>query len=212
MPNGDILNQAEINRPTNNNIEKTNKLRGKIVNYYGKTNTTAFLVDEIENCIIGMDDKVMPNIKKLKNCHFLKNYSYMGVLSYAYNLKDYSVYDMNEFTENNAPKLLPRGHYPSNEPVNYIFKNLKKGFEKTKIHGILLSEDSLLNMLYELTTSDEILSLQLNSINYDYLSIHYCSIIDKTDPKKKFKICKETDRGAMTLLNYALKKNWKIIK
>lgn len=211
MPNGDVLNQAEINKPTNNNVEKINKLRGKIVNYHGEREATAFLANEIENCVIGMD-KVMPNINKVKNCHFLKNYSYTHLFGYAFSLKDYSVYDMNEFTESSALHLLPRGHYPANEPVNYTFKNLKKGFEKTEIHEILLSEDSLLNMLYELITSDEILSLQLKPINYDYLSTHYCSIIDKTDPKKKFKICKETDRGAMTLLDYALKKNWKIIK
>ncbi len=211
MPNGDVLNQAEINKPINNNVEKSNKLRGKIVNYYGKMNNTAFLANEIENCVIGMD-KVMPSIKKLKNCHFLKNYSYTHLFDYAFVLKDYSVYDMNEFTESNALNLLPRGHYPTNEPVNYTFKNLKKGFEKTEIYEILLSEDSLLNMLYELMATDKILSLQLNSINYDYLSTHYCRIIDKTDPKKKFEMCKETDRGAMTLLNYALKKNWKITK
>ena len=211
MPNGDVLNQAEINKPANNNVEKINKLRGKIVNYHGKVYTTAFLANEIENCVIGMD-KVMPNINKVKNCHFLKNYSYKSLFSYAFSLKDYSVYDMNEFTESSALHLLPRAHYPANEPVNYTFKNLKKGFEKTEIHEILLSEDSLLNMLYELIASDEILNLQLKPINYDYLSTHYCSIIDKTDPKKKFKMCKETDRGAMTLLDYALKKNWKIIK
>lgn len=211
MPSGDVLNQAEINKPANNNVEKINKLRGKIVNYHGKVNNTAFLANEIENCVIGMN-KDMPNIKKVKNCHFLKNYSYTHLFDYAFSLKDYSVYDMNEFTESSASHLLPRGHYPANEPVNYTFKNLKKGFEKTEIHEILLSEDSLLNMLYELITSDEILSLQLNPINYDYLSTHYCSIIDKTDPKKKFKMCKKTDRGAMTLLDYALKKNWKIIK
>lgn len=211
MPSGDVLNQAEINKPANNNVEKINKLRGKIVNYHGERDTTAFLANEIENCVIGMD-KVMPNIKKVKNCHFLKNYSYKSLFSDAFSLKDYSVYDMNEFTESSALHLLPRGHYPANEPVNYTFKNLKKGFEKTEIHEILLSEDSLLNMLYELIASDEILNLQLKPINYDYLSTHYCSIIDKTDPKKKFKMCKETDRGAMTLLDYALKKNWKIIK
>lgn len=211
MPNGDVLNQAEINKPTNNNVEKINKLRGKIVNYHGERDNTAFLANEIENCVIGMD-KVMQNIKKVKNCHFLKNYSYTSLFSYAFSLKDYSVYDMNEFTESSALYLLPRGHYPTYDSVNYTFKNLKKGFEKTEIHEILLSEDSLLNMLYELITSDEILSLQLKPINYDYLSTHYCSIIDKTDPKKKFKMCKETDRGAMTLLDYALKKNWKITK
>ena len=211
MPNGDVLNQAEINKPTNNNVEKINKLRGKIVNYHGKRETTAFLANEIENCVIGMD-KVMPNINKVKNCHFLKNYSYTHLFGYAFSLKDYSVYDMNEFTESSALRLLPRGHYPANESVNYTFKNLKKGFEKTEIHEILLSEDSLLNMLYELIASDEILSLQLKPINYDYLSTHFCTIIDKTDPKKNFKMCKETDHGAMTLLDYALKKNWKIIK
>ena len=30
MPNGDVLNQAEINKPINNNVEKSNKLRNKL--------------------------------------------------------------------------------------------------------------------------------------------------------------------------------------
>ena len=73
MPNGDVLNQAEINKPTNNNVEKINKLRGKIVNYHGeRERLPLFLANEIENCVIGMD-KVMQNINKVKNCHFLKN-------------------------------------------------------------------------------------------------------------------------------------------
>ena len=68
-------------------------------------------------------------------------------------------------------------------------------------------EENLLGKI----TQDEIVEIKMDALG-DYLSTHYCSIIDRTDPKKKFKMCKETDRGAMTLLNYALKKNWKIIK
>ena len=57
MPSGDVLNQAEINKPANNNVEKINKLRGKMVNYHGKVNNIAFLANEIENCVIGEKDR-----------------------------------------------------------------------------------------------------------------------------------------------------------
>lgn len=208
MPNGDVLNQAEINKPINL-LQLNVKKRGEI-----KCATRI-----LSNIIIDTDvtlKRIFTGLKEVKNIHFTKkaknlsNFCYSGNISY---LLYFSVFDMNEM----AKDVNLTDFFKGCNQLTYVeFKNLRKGFEKAGAYtstgaSVLDKEIVLPQLLYELLPQDEMIEIKMDALG-DYLSTHYCRIIDKTDPKKKFKMCKETDRGAMTLLDYALKKNWKITK
>ena len=214
MPNGDVLNQAEINKPIN--LTKKNIKRRGIMN--GED-------CEFSNIIIDTTDTILEKIFrsssyysniKIKNIHFTKkakNLSNFLQAEYTNYISYFSVFDMNEMTKD----VNLTDFFKGCNRLTYVeFKNLRKGFEKAGAYtltgaSVLDKETVLPQLLYELLPQDEVVEIKMDALG-DYLSTHYCTIIDKTDPKKKFKICKETDREAMTLLNYALKKNWKIIK
>lgn len=214
MPNGDVLNQAEINKPIN--LKKNIKKRGIISGEGG----------EFSNIIIDTTDTIFQKIFrsnfnnyniKIKNIHFTKKAknlsNFLQTVKYDDYFSYFSVFDMNEM----AKDVNLTDFFKGCNRLTYVeFKNLRKGFEKAGAYtstgaSVLDKETVLPQLLYELLPQDEVVEIKMDALG-DYLSTHYCSIIDKTDPKKKFKMCKETDRGAMTLLDYALKKNWKIIK
>lgn len=209
MPNGDVLNQAEINKSINvteRNVKKRGIINGKDC--------------EFSNIIIDTTDtifrKIFAKAKKVKNIHFTKkakNLSNFLQAEYSNPISYFSVFDMNEMTEDVNLTDFFKG---CNQLTYVEFKNLRKGFEKAGAYtstgaSVLDKETVLPQLLYELLPQDEVIEIKMDVLG-DYLSTHYCRIIDKTDPKKKFEMCKETDRGAMTLLDYALKKNWKITK
>ena len=213
MPNGDVLNQAEINKPIN--LKKNIKKKGIISGEGG----------EFSDIIIDTTDTILEKIFrfssyhsniKIKNIHFTKkakNLSNFLQAEYINYFSYFSVFDMNEMTKD----VNLTDFFKGCNRLTYVeFKNLRKGFEKAGAYtstgaSVLDKETVLPQLLYELLPQDEVVEIKMDALG-DYLSTHYCSIIDKTDPKKKFKIGKETDSGAMTLLDYALKKNWKIIK
>lgn len=207
MPNGDVLNQAEINKPIN--LKKNIKKMGIISREGG----------EFSNIIIDADvtlKQIFTGIKEVKNIHFTKKAKNLSNFCYSENINYllyFSVFDMNEM----AKDVNLTDFFKGCNRLTYVeFKNLRKGFEKAGAYtstgaSVLDKETVLPQLLYELLPQEEVVEIKMDALG-DYLSTHYCSIIDKTDPKKKFKMCKETDRGAMTLLDYALKKNWKIIK
>lgn len=213
MPNGDVLNQAEINKPIN--LKKNIKKRGIISGEGG----------EFSNIIIDTTDTILEKIFrfysyhsniKIRNIHFTKkakNLSNFLQAEYINYFSYFSVFDMNEM----AKDVNLTDFFKGCNRLTYVeFKNLRKGFEKAGAYtstgaSVLDKETVLPQLLYELLPQEEVVEIKMDALG-DYLSTHYCSIIDKTDPKKKFKMCKETDRGAMTLLDYALKKNWKITK
>lgn len=208
MPNGDVLNQAEINKPINL-LQLNVKKRGEI-----KYDTRMF-----SNITIDADvtlKQIFTGLKEVKNIHFTKKAKNLSNFCYSENINYllyFSVFDMNEM----AKDVNLTDFFKGCNRLTYVeFKNLRKGFEKAGAYtstgaSILDKETVLPQLLYELLPQDEVVEIKMDALG-DYLSTHYCSIIDKTDPKKKFKMCKETDRGAMTLLDYALKKNWKITK
>ena len=208
MPNGDVLNQAEINKPINL-LQLNVKKRGEI-----KYDTRMF-----SNITIDADvtlNQILKGLEEVKNIHFTKKAKNLSNFCYSENINYllyFSVFDMNEM----AKDVNLTDFFKGCNRLTYVeFKNLRKGFEKAGAYtstgaSVLDKETVLPQLLYELLPQDEVVEIKMDALG-DYLSTHYCSIIDKTDPKKKFKMCKETDRGAMTLLDYALKKNWKIIK
>lgn len=217
MPNGDIINQAEINRPIN--IEsKGIKKRGEILNFAGYA-ADDFIV--YSNVIIDGKMNFQDMLKtptEFRNVHFTKETKDLS--NFLANelpspVKYFSTFDMDEMAED----VDLTDFFGGCIKLEYVeFKNLRKGFEKAGVYRGSPTGAPMLNinkvlpeMLYELLPQDEVIEIKMDVLG-DYLSAHYCRIIDKTDPKKKFKMCKETDRGAMTLLDYALKKNWKITK
>ena len=209
MSNGDVLSQAEINKPINLlqlNVKKRGEIKG----------TAEVLSNIIIDADVTLEQIFTGAAKEVKNIHFTKKIKNLSNFCYSGNINPllyFSVFDMNEM----AKDVNLTDFFKGCNQLTYVeFKNLRKGFEKAGAYtstgaSVLDKETVLPQLLYELLPQDEVVEIKMDALG-DYLSTHYCSIIDKTDPKKKFKMCKETDRGAMTLLDYALKKNWKIIK
>ena len=76
--------------------------------------------------------------------------------------------------------------------------------------GRLLTVDSLVHTIKELCSVTKQQTLTMGSINLEKISGLYCKIIDDTHEKKTMELCESTDEGAMTLVDYALTKNWSI--
>ena len=76
--------------------------------------------------------------------------------------------------------------------------------------GHLLTVDSLVNTIKELVTRTSYYTLTMGPANLEKIANLYCKIIDDTDPKKTMELCQSSEEGAMTLIDYALRKHWYI--
>ena len=76
--------------------------------------------------------------------------------------------------------------------------------------GHLLTVDSLVHTIKELCTVTSSHTLTIGSANLNKIAGLYCRITDDTNEKKPMELCESTDEGAMTLVDYALKKGWNI--
>lgn len=74
----------------------------------------------------------------------------------------------------------------------------------------LLSVDSLVNTIQQLITSSSSKILTIGSTNLEKIAGLYCKIINNSSDIKPMTLCNSSDSGAMSLIEYASKKNWQV--
>ena len=74
----------------------------------------------------------------------------------------------------------------------------------------LLSVDSLVNTIQQLITSSSSKTLTIGSENLGKINGLYCKILDNSSDIKPMTLCNSSDSGAMSLIEYANKKNWEL--
>ena len=74
----------------------------------------------------------------------------------------------------------------------------------------LLSVDSLVNTIQQLITSSSSKILTIGSENLGKINGLYCKILNDSSDIKPMTLCNSSDSGAMSLIEYAGKKNWQV--
>lgn len=96
--------------------------------------------------------------------------------------------------------------------TNLYLYNIRKSIQigSGTSWGHLLTVDSLVHTIKELCTVTSSQTLTIGSANLEKIAGLYCRITDDTNEKKPMELCESTDEGAMTLVDYAMEKNWAI--
>ena len=74
----------------------------------------------------------------------------------------------------------------------------------------LLSVGSLVNVIQQLITSSSSKTLTIGSENLGKINGLYCKILNDSSDIKPMTLCNSSDSGAMSLIEYANKKNWQV--